>query len=721
MDTAVQYLSKKLISLQRDDGCWPYSSRYDLGSTALSLLALKYAEVENSHPAVQKAVNYIIQSQPRSNGAIYNESLVLCAFELVGQQPRFDERMKLALDRVECGQLENGCWSYDSTSNKINRHYSISAGGDGSNAQFAILGLAAAEAYGLEVSEVVKTKAIKYWEDSQRLEGGWGYVSSGSSQTFTMTCAGLASLSILGKQILEPKGPCGEYSQNNNITNGLKRLELFLNSNVSISNYGLYALERVGIFLDLPRIGGIDWYQFGLKRVMPNYKNINKASEIAFVLMFLAKAHKQLAITKCRWGDGSAWNCDVQDAKNWAKETGESMNIKLESLVSDLSADDLYAAKASMIFLNGHDRLTLTTEQMDFMRSFLEKDGVVVLEACCGRKEFASSAVKLFTTKFTEDGRFRRISQNHEFYSYPNRIKMGNNRIYQLVKGCRKFKVFLLCDDISCALNGEKVPNVSYKKMLANNILTYAIRSKNPGGKLQKVIPTYTPLVKNEKDPFTDLMKKNKNYVQPLARIRFDGDWNPDPTFVYATCKAMQKTKFLPVYDGVINCNAESPQLFTAPAAILTGHGKFEFSSKSVENLRNYFNNGGLVVATACCGDQQFDASLRAAIKTIFPSDELSKIPFADAIYRYPFHLKSRVNNTTRKYKETYGEARAQLYGIKRNNRWIFIYSAVDLCCDLEGDLDPDKVAYKKREAALIWSNILSQPMLPVETDEAKK
>jgi len=37
----------------------------------------------------------------------------------------------------------------------------------------------------------------------------------------------------------------------------------------------------------------------------------------------------------------------------------------------------------------------------------------------------------------------------------------------------------------------------------------------------------------------------------------------------------------------------------------------------------------------------------------------------------------------------------------------------VDLCCDLEGDLDEDTIAYKKGTSVPIWINLLSYLFTP--------
>src|SRR5262249_27580825 len=71
--------------------------------------------------------------------------------------------------------------------------------GDGSNTQYALLGLNAASEAGVPVPADVWALSRQYWEMCQRADGGWNYHPHDRAQSYaSMTCAGVSSLIITG-------------------------------------------------------------------------------------------------------------------------------------------------------------------------------------------------------------------------------------------------------------------------------------------------------------------------------------------------------------------------------------------------------------------------------------------------------------------------------------------------------------------------------------------
>src|SRR5437660_7368539 len=49
--------------------------------------------------------------------------------------------------------------------------------------------------------------------------------------------------------------------------------------------------------------------------------------------------------------------------------------------------------------------------------------------------------------------------------------------------------------------------------------------------------------------------------------------------------------------------------------------------------LRFDLENGGLLLADACCGDEAFDKAFRAFMQVLFPKQKLEQVPLSDLLF----------------------------------------------------------------------------------------
>ena len=73
-------------------------------------------------------------------------------------------------------------------------------------------------------------------------------------------------------------------------------------------------------------------------------------------------------------------------------------------------------------------------------------------------------------------------------------------------------------------------------------------------------------------------------------------------------------------------------ELLQAPIVFFNGHHAPEFNAAARQNLREYVDQGGFVIADACCGDKEFDQGFRRLMKEIFPEPELQLHPLCPSI-----------------------------------------------------------------------------------------
>jgi hypothetical protein len=146
-------------------------------------------------------------------------------------------------------------------------------------------------------------------------------------------------------------------------------------------------------------------------------------------------------------------------------------------------------------------------------------------------------------------------------------------------------------------------------------------------------------------------------------------DWNNDPDDIRnLTAIVSHDWKSLLTWQVVDPAVATVPDLLQAPIAFLNGHQVPELSAIAKRNLREFVEQGGFLLADACCGNNDFDAGFRALIKELFPEEEYKLRPLSDdhPVWRAR-HLLS---------PDAY-----PLWGIEHGCRTVVIYSPKDLSC----------------------------------------
>ena len=163
-------------------------------------------------------------------------------------------------------------------------------------------------------------------------------------------------------------------------------------------------------------------------------------------------------------------------------------------------------------------------------------------------------------------------------------------------------------------------------------------------------------------------LSENESPTLKMALLKYSGggDW-------YAVVDALQNmaefsnrnlgTNFDKDYATV---EVGSAELFNYPFVFMTGHGNIVFSDQEAENLRNYLTAGGFLFVD---DDYGMDPFLRAAIKKVFPENDLVELPFEHPIY----HQKYDFKNGLPKVHE-HEDKPAQGYGIVLDGRVVCFY-----------------------------------------------
>jgi hypothetical protein len=150
-------------------------------------------------------------------------------------------------------------------------------------------------------------------------------------------------------------------------------------------------------------------------------------------------------------------------------------------------------------------------------------------------------------------------------------------------------------------------------------------------------------------------------------------DWNNDRDDCRNLAALVSRDwKHLLTWQVIDPESASVEDLLQAPIAFFNGHEPPQFGPEGIRRLREYVEQGGLIVAEACCGATAegagFDRGFRALMKQVFPEPEyeLKLLPEDHAVWRARHLLTPEVH---------------PLWGIEHGCRTVVLYSPGDLSC----------------------------------------
>ncbi|QDU22034.1 DUF4159 domain-containing protein [Urbifossiella limnaea] len=327
IDGGVRYLKSKQ---NRATGNWEgeqfvlnFVVNMEGGTTALVTLALLNAGLTEKDESVRKALDYLRTLPPRKTYVVGLQNLALAEARQPKDLPIIQRNADWLVERaigLRNGDLKG--WTYEG-GNSL---------GDGSNTQYALLGLYAAKQAGAKVDDNVWRAIQKHYTGYQipvtATSGGWSYHNPplDPAVSFTMTVAGVCGLLIAGlgleesTQGLDPAtgvaANCGVYAETSAVARGMNWIAANFNfdSGKSIF-YNVYGIERLGRLSGERFIGRYDWYREGceylLKAQEPGTGAFSKPRGIdgaevlstSFALLFLSKGRTPVLVSKYAWGE----------------------------------------------------------------------------------------------------------------------------------------------------------------------------------------------------------------------------------------------------------------------------------------------------------------------------------------------------------------------------------------------------------------------------------
>lgn len=518
---AVEYLKKS-----QKDGNWEEHSKANFdkldpkggpsessafgGRTAIATYALLSAGESDQSPELAKAIRWLRNTELLGTYAVALRSQVWLLIPENKERNAARDRDKEFLLTTMLQQGPSiGFYGY--SHNPAFWPTKADAWCDRSNSQFAVLGVWALEEAGAEIPQRFWQTVDRAWTGAQKNDGGWNYSDAGpdwSKESINMTCAGMATLLITQDHLLNGSNlePCRGQTTNENIERALKYIQKHINDALvgvpagamvgyNTSYYGLFGVARVGAASGRKYFGDIDWFDVGSRFLISNQKpdgswsgSFGPLPDTSFALLFLCRGRMPVMFSKLRYeSDATAKSGmefrnerprDVANLARWASGTmGRAFSWRTIGLNEPQEALD----QTPVLFISGSDKFSFSKNEMQRLREFSKRGGLIVGNANCGKEAFRKSFSD-FTAKLFPQYVMRPLPATHPIFTQ-EKFKASKWKQVPEIEGWsdgeRELMLLVTNADPSWAWQGGRKSGEALFQLGAN-IFLYAVEHRPP-------------------------------------------------------------------------------------------------------------------------------------------------------------------------------------------------------------------------------------------------
>ena len=183
------------------------------------------------------------------------------------------------------------------------------------------------------------------------------------------------------------------------------------------------------------------------------------------------------------------------------------------------------------------------------------------------------------------------------------------------------------------------------------------------------------------------LAKGHKPVLVHKLQWSSDQQWNQDRNDAAHLVSFLSDRLGSPVTWEVVGLDARVEDWLAAPILYFNGHVPPRFDLRAVKKLQEYVQQGGTILAEACCGRREFAEGFRAFAKQAWPDFELHPLPPDHPVFRSLFRLDG---------------SKIHLEGIDVSCRTAVFFSPDDLSCLWE----QGNIPIKSEQALRLGANI---------------
>lgn len=737
IDRGIAYLRKS----QNARGGWEEYGTQSCGLSALCTLAMLTAGVSKHDPDMIRAMRYLRSFQPQETYSVSLQTLVYCQLGAAGDLPRIRDNVEwLVANQKRAGTAPDRIGSWD---------YGDGIGsGDPSNSQFAVLALGAAQDRGIDVQPDTFKLALEYWLSRQR-DGGWAY-GGNRRASGSMTCAGIASI-ILARDGLEHASSSirdgrlqcclGDPADSDPIERGLAWLARNFTLDVNPGGdkftrfYYLYALERVGRLSGRRFIGEHDWYREGAELLLElqdeflgfwtsNGPMENRDVATSFALLFLSKGKRQVVAARLKYPQPAAprqWQLHPDSLRQLVRHVERDWGRDLTWQTIDAesaSLEDLL--QAPVLVISGQQELRLSVEVAGRLQQYVEQGGCILFEGeggdgCPDASAFESSVNRLCQGWF-EGAKLERLPPSHPiwFAEHPvDPASIGKDFWVYGVEACCRTAVFYVPQSLSCRW---ELSGMLFRRDPAAG--TEAVRRQIDGGlRIGKNLIAYATgrELKDKLDQRVvlsgeTLPEARRGSIQ-LAMLALDAGGQEARRAVPNAASLIAARLPVAIVAAPRPVGFDAAALMDLPFLWIHGRTDFSLEESQRKVLREFVENGGVILGSAICGSQVFADAFRREIALILPEAPLRAMPpdHPCLTVHGGFDIRSVTIRTPAGSGKGLGRRSSPplLEMATVDNVVGVFFSPLDVSCALESPNSVQCPGYSTEEAAKIVANLL--------------
>ncbi|MGA2501402.1 MAG: DUF4159 domain-containing protein [Tepidisphaeraceae bacterium] len=682
------------------------------GRTGLATYALLAAGQSDQEPRVKQAIEFLKKAELQGTYAL---GLRCQVWYFLPNNP--ETRALVTKD----AQALQACIRIKGKAHGLFRYWKGSGDDDycHSCSNYGVLGLWACAQQNYEISPQQWSSFEDAWRHHQRDEGGWSYrnddPSEGASkQTMSMTAAGVATLFITQDYVHAMEGiGCVGNPWDPHIHHGIQWIsQNFDKFEEQWPFYALYNVERVGVASGMKFFGTVDWYDRGAKWILARQDGSgswsNSVIDTSFALLFLVRGRSPLVMSKLDYTPEdfmgknprnipAVWNQRSRDCANISRWIGRTIEKDLNWQIVHLKAplEDLH--DAPILYIAGSKELTFVKEDREKLKAWVLQGGLIVGNADCGKAGFADSFKKIGEELFAPC-KFRELPADHLIFKDEafKRVNWKNPpQLLGISNGAREFMVLFPTADPARYWQQQSFlgPEREPLAQLMGNIFLYSVDKQN---------------LQHRGEPFLIQKKPDVKPVRTIkvARIQYDGNWDPEPygwqrlaALMHNTCASLVEVTALKLGDNKLTKDFQ--------AAHLTGTEAFTLSPLSRVELRKWLEAGGTLIVDACGGSKEFAQAAEAEIHDLYPAARLDILKSDSLVYN-PVQPGIAEVGYRAFFIRNYARMKTpRLRGMDVNKRTAIIFSAEDLSTGLVGQPVDGILGYVPASASQLMSYAL--------------
>ncbi|MCX5659109.1 MAG: DUF4159 domain-containing protein [Planctomycetota bacterium] len=397
-----------------------------------------------------------------------------------------------------------------------------------------------------------------------------------------------------------------------------------------------------------------------------------------------------------------------------------SQVVDMGELITALDTQKPY--QIPILYMTGYEAFEFTPKQREALRDYLINGGTLLGDAALGSPEFVKS-FRAEVAKMFPDRKMDVLQLDHPimrgYYTYSNihyftieegvRTKLESPPQFLGMNLAARTAVILSPYDMTCGWDGRYAPATPDRPKAAGAPSTLAMMPADAirmGINIVAYVGAQRRFAKAQavtREIVGD--QPQRRAAVPIAILRHQGDWNPDPNALYQLIRLAAQNTSAPMQFDLRPVDAHIEKLLDTPLVVMTGMDDPKLTDDQVDALRRHVQAGGFLFINNTSGFALFDREARNVVARMFPEQKLVALPPEHEVFHTLYDAQTLRDAGTLK------ERPAELEAILIDGRAAVIYSKNDTLAMLKGVHDPYANAYDAESSRKLALDVLCYAM----------